>query len=206
MASNPLQNFNIDKLNIFSNPLKMFFPKKMVGIDIGTAGIKVVELSRWGQGKTLENYAEIKSSSLYKEPFRGVEKGSYLLSNYFVSRAVRAVLDEAKIKTRAVIFSIPDFSTFCTSFELPPMNANELKDAVYYNASQYIPLPVSETTLDMENIVAERGNEIENTAVVLYTRCSSLGSGIAMKKVIINIIAIIKMPVLIAGDGVLKTH
>jgi type IV pilus assembly protein PilM len=126
----------------------MFFPKKMVGIDIGTASVKVVELSRWGQGKTLENYGEIKSVSLYKEPFRSVEKGSFSLSNYFVSRAIRAVLDEARIKTKAVIFSIPDFSTFCTSFELPPMNASELKDAVYYNAPQYIPLPITETTLD----------------------------------------------------------
>ena len=148
MASNFLGNFNIEKLNIFSNPLKMFFPKKMVGIDIGTASIKVVEISRWGQGKALENYGEIKSVSLYKEPFRNVEKGSYLLSNYFVSRAIRAVLDEARIKTKAAIISIPDFSTFCTSFELPPMSANELKDAVYYNASQYIPLPITETTLD----------------------------------------------------------
>jgi type IV pilus assembly protein PilM len=136
------------KLNIWENPLKMFFPKKMVGIDIGTASVKIVELSRWGQGKTLENYGEIKSVSLYKEPFRSIEKGSYLLSNYFVSRAIRAVLDEARIKTKAAIFSIPDFSTFCVSFDLPPMTQKELGEAVYYNAPQYIPLPITETTLD----------------------------------------------------------
>ncbi len=138
----------LEKLNIFNNPLKMFFPKKMLGIDIGTSSIKIVELSRWGQGKTLENYGEIKSVSLYKEPFRNVEKGSYLLSNYFVSRAIRAVLDEARIKTKSAIFAIPDFSTFCTSFELPPMPQRELPEAVYYNAPQYIPLPATEMTLD----------------------------------------------------------
>ena len=159
MASNFLENFDIKKLNIFANPAKMFFPKKMVGIDIGTSSIKVVEVSRWGQGKTLENYGEIKSVSLYKEPFRNMEKGSYSLSNYFVSRAIRAILDEAKIKTKAVIFSIPDFSTFCTSFELPPMNANELNDAVYYNASQYIPLPLTETTLDWKLIEGTPGQK-----------------------------------------------
>ena len=158
MATNPLGNFNMEKLNIFANPAKMFFPKKMIGIDIGTASIKVVEISRWGQGKTLENYGEIKSSSLYKEPFRNVEKGSYLLSNYFVSRAIRAVLDEAKIKTKAVIFSIPDFSTFCTSFELPPMTKAELPDAVHYNSPQYIPLPITETTLDWKLIGGTPGD------------------------------------------------
>lgn len=159
MSENFLSNFNIDKFNIFSNPLKMFLPQKMVGIDIGTASVKIVELSRWGQGKTLENYGEIKSVSLYKEPFRNVERGSYLLSNYFVSRAIRAVLDEAKIKTRAAIFAIPDFSTFCTSFELPPMSAKELPEAVYYNASKFIPLPATETTLDWKLVSGTPGQK-----------------------------------------------
>jgi type IV pilus assembly protein PilM len=149
----------LEKFNIFANPLKMFFPKKMVGIDIGTSSIKIVELSRWGQGKTLDNYGEIKSVSLYKEPFRNIEKGSYLLSNYFVSRAIRAVLDEARIKTKAAVFSIPDFSTFCTSFELPPMSANEVSEAVYYSSSQYIPLPITETTLDWKLIGGTPGDK-----------------------------------------------
>jgi len=115
----------------------------------------------------LENYGEIKSASLYKEPFRNAEKGGYLLSNYFVSRAVRAVLDEAKIKTKAVIFSIPDFSTFCTSFELPPMNANELSEAVYYNAAQYIPLPVTETTLDWRLVKGTPGAKQSSLEIFL---------------------------------------
>src|SRR3989338_8253914 len=102
---NPFTNFNF-KLPSFGGVFKIFFPKKMIGIDVGTSSIKIVEISRWGKGKTLENYGEIKSASLYKEPFRNQEKGSYLLSNYFVSRAIKAVLQEAKIKTKAVIFSI----------------------------------------------------------------------------------------------------
>lgn len=160
-------NLNLEKLNIFENPLKMFFPKKMVGVDIGTASIKIVELSRWGQGKTLENYGEIKSVSLYKEPFRNIEKGSYLLSNYFVSRAIRAVLDEARIKTRAAVFAIPDFSTFCTSFVLPPMSAKELPEAVYYNAPQYIPLPATEMTLDWKLIKGTPGNRNSQLKIFL---------------------------------------
>jgi type IV pilus assembly protein PilM len=159
MATNFLQNFNVKNLDIFKKPLQMFFPKKMLGIDIGTASIKIVELSRWGQGKTLENYGEIKSVSLYKEGFRNVEKGSYLLSNYFVSRAIKAILDEARIKTRAAIFSIPDFSTFSTSFELPPMEASEINEAVYYSAAQYIPLPITETTLDWKVIGGTPGDK-----------------------------------------------
>jgi len=167
MAPNFLENLNIDRFKFLSNPAKMFFPKKMVGIDIGTASVRVVELSRWGQGKTLENYGEIRSTALYKEPFRSVERGSYLLSNYFVSRAIRAILDEAKINTKAVIFSIPDFSTFCVSFELPPMTKKEVAEAVYYNAPQYIPLPVTETTLDWKIISGVPGDKKSSLKIFL---------------------------------------
>lgn len=130
----------------------MFFPKKMLGVDVGTASVKIVEISKWGGGKTLENYGEVQSTALYKEPIKNFERGSYLLSDFFVSRAIRAVLDEAKIKTREAVFSIPDFSTFHVPIDLPPMPQGELEKAVQYNAAQYIPLPISETTLDWKLI------------------------------------------------------
>ncbi|OGZ63768.1 MAG: hypothetical protein A3A98_00555 [Candidatus Staskawiczbacteria bacterium RIFCSPLOWO2_01_FULL_40_39] len=125
----------------------MFFPKKMVGIDIGTASIKIVELSRWGEGKTLENYGEMKSTFIYKEPLTNGEKSNGLSAS-FVATAIKAILQEARIKTKTAIFSIPDFSTFCTSFDIPSMPEKEIPDAIRYNASQYITLPVKEVTLD----------------------------------------------------------
>ena len=153
--------------NPFKNPFMMFFPKKMLGIDIGTSSIKVVEISRWGGGKTLENYGEIKSTALYKESAKTFEKGSYLLSDFFVSRAVTAILNEAKIKTKAAIFSIPDFSTFSTQIELPPMTEKEIQQAVYYTAPQYIPLPITETTLDWRIISGTPGDKNSSLKVFL---------------------------------------
>lgn len=137
----------------------MFFPKKMVGVDIGTSSIKIVEISRWGKGITLENYGEIQSVFIYQEPSvngsptgQAAKKDSNHLSTNFVARAVRGILDEARIKTRQVVFSIPDFSTFCTSFEMPAMPDNEIPGAIRFNAAQYITLPISEVTLDWKII------------------------------------------------------
>jgi len=153
--------------NPFKNPFMMFFPKKMLGIDVGTSSVKIVELSRWGEGKTLENYGQIKSTALYKEPSKTFERGSYLLSDYFVSRAIMAILDEARIKTKSAIFSIPDFSTFCTSIELPPMTEKEIHQAVYYTAPQYIPLPITETTLDWRLIGGTPGDKNSSLKIFL---------------------------------------
>lgn len=153
------------------NPFKLFLPKKMLGVDIGTSSVKLVEVSKWGGGKTLENYGEIRSESLYKDQDyeNSFEKGSYLLSDYFVSRAIRAILDEAKITTNAAIFSVPDYSTFCTSFELPAMPEKEIAEAVRYHAPQYIPLPISETTLDWKIINNKPGDKKSEIKVFLVS-------------------------------------
>jgi len=132
-------------------PLEII-PKKSLGIDIGTSSIKIVELSRRGERRKLENYGEIAASALYQKPFRTFEESTLLLASQDVSRAIKAVMEEAKIKTRRTVFSIPDFSSFFTSFELPPMTEAELPQAVRYEARQHVPLPLGEVTLDWQVI------------------------------------------------------
>ncbi|MFH1180794.1 MAG: type IV pilus assembly protein PilM [bacterium] len=127
-----------------------FIPKKFLGVDIGTSAIKIVELQRRGDRKKLENYGEVKASVLYEKPFRTFEKSSLLLSSQDIARAIYAVIQEAKIKTKDCVFSIPDFSSFFTNFELPQMTKEELPQAVNYEARQHIPMPLGEVTLDWQ--------------------------------------------------------
>jgi len=138
---------------------KILLPKKFLGIDIGTASIKLVELSGRGERKKLENYGEIKAEIIYEKPFRTFEKSTLFLSNQEIARAIKAIKEEAKIKTRDSIFSIPDFSSFFTNFELPPMTKEELPQAVVYEARQHIPLPLGEVTLDWEVIEGKVSNQ-----------------------------------------------
>lgn len=143
---------------------KIFAPKKFLGIDIGTAGIKLVELSVRGERKKLENYGEIKTEAVFEKPFRTFEKNNLLLSNQDIARAIKAIMEEAKIKTRDCIFSIPDFSSFFTNFELPSMTKEEINQAVAYEARQHVPLPLKEVTLDWE-VVGNKILDKKNTKV-----------------------------------------
>ncbi len=147
--------------------LLKLIPKKFLGIDIGTSAIKLVELSRWGERRKLENYAEASASILYEKPFRTFEKSTLLLSSSDISRAIKGCLEEAKIKTRQCSFSIPDFSSFFTSFELPPMSKEELPQAVRYEARQHIPLPLSEVSLDWQIIGGEPPNHQKTKLKIL---------------------------------------
>ncbi len=124
------------------------FGSSFLGIDVGTSAVKLIELSENRGRIKVENYGQVKTKAFYKEPFRTFKKGTFLLSVEDISKAIAAIVREAGVKTKKVNFSIPDFSTFFTSFELPPMGKDELPEAIRFEARQHVPLPMSELTLD----------------------------------------------------------
>lgn len=160
-------------------------PKKIAGIDVGTSAIKVVELSSWANRIRLDNYGEISAAALYQKPFRTFEKSALLLSTEEVARAVKAVMLGAKIKAKKCVFSIPDFSTFFTAFELPPMTASEIPQAVNAEARKHVPVPLNEVTLDwqlIEGAVPDQGTTklkilmvaVPNEVIAQYRRIAEV--------------------------------
>jgi len=146
---------------------KLFASKKFLGIDIGTAGIKIVELSGRGEKKKLENYGEIKAETVNEKHFRTFEKNTLSLSDKDVALAIRAIMEEARLKTRDCFFSIPDFSSFFTNLELPHMTKEEIPQAVIYEAKHHVPLPLGEVTLDWEIINGKSPNKEKNKLRIL---------------------------------------
>lgn len=141
--------FNLKKL--FSRSFEI--NKRVLGIDIGTSSIKIVELSGTKERQKLENYGELKAEAIFQKSFRSYDKESGLaISSRDTARAITAILSKAEIKTKEAIFSIPDFSTFFTWYSLPVMTKEELPQAVQYEARQHIPVPLNEVTLDWQII------------------------------------------------------
>jgi type IV pilus assembly protein PilM len=147
-------------------PFKIF-SKNFLGIDIGTFSIKIVEVSKFGNRYKLENYGELRAEGLYEKPFRTFEKSTLLLSSQDIARSVSAILKEANIKTKKVAFSIPDFSSFFTWFNLPPVTEKEISQAVRYEARQHIPVPLSEVTLDWRIIEGKVSPELKSKVKIL---------------------------------------
>ena len=133
------------------NPFKIT-SKRFLGIDIGTHSIKIVELSQAGKRKKLENYGEMSAAALYEKTFRTFDKSTLSVSSVEVGKSIRAIIQEAKMKSNQAYFSIPDFSSFFTTLTLPQMTEEEIPRAIQYQARQHIPLPLSEVTLDWKII------------------------------------------------------
>jgi len=127
------------------------FSKTSIGVDIGTSSIKIIELEK-GKNINLTNYGVLGADYFHGRDIRVREKGSLSIDEPKISQAINSILKEAQIKTKQAYFSIPDFASFFTSFELPQMPENEIPEAVKYEAPRRIPLPISDVVLDWQLI------------------------------------------------------
>jgi type IV pilus assembly protein PilM len=146
-------------------------PDEYLGIDIGTSSIKAVEISG-GKEPELLNYGEVLINNFIKKTLdKKIEKsrkGRFSYSDEDIAKALNYLLENSGIKTRKAYFALPDFASFFTSFNLPPMEEDEIDSAVQFHSRQYIPLPVSEVSLDwfLDDKI-EKGKEIKINLIAI---------------------------------------
>ncbi|MFA5086737.1 MAG: pilus assembly protein PilM [Candidatus Paceibacterota bacterium] len=135
-------------MSLFGNNQK----QNSIGIDVGTKSIRLVELARRKNAPDLLNYGELNLDVAADQSFRSFDKNTLNPSVDIISKAVKTIIEETGIKSKKVVFSLPDFSTFFVSFELPPMSKKELASAVGFEARKHIPLSMDEVALDWQCI------------------------------------------------------
>lgn len=130
-------------------PFKIL-PKNCLGIDIGTSGIKGVELSSFGAKITLSNYFIVPTFLSHQKEIEETKKSIIFLPSEDLAEVIKSGIQTAKIKAKNCVFSLPDFLTFFTILNLPPMSKEEIGPAVKIEARKYIPVPIKEVTLDWQ--------------------------------------------------------
>lgn len=119
--------------------------KSIVGIDIGSSSLKVVQLRREGGTAVLETYGEIALG-----PYAGGQVGQATnLPAEKIAETLKDLLREANVTTTDAGISIPFSRSLLTLVELPRRdNEEEQKTVISLEARKYIPVPVTEVQLD----------------------------------------------------------
>ncbi|OGF79787.1 hypothetical protein A2926_00480 [Candidatus Giovannonibacteria bacterium RIFCSPLOWO2_01_FULL_44_40] len=139
MLSSLLERFR------FMRDIKLFsLESRFLGVDIGSASIKVAQLKKERERALLETYGEL-SLARYGD---GVVGRSARLLDAKLTEALKDVVRESQVKAEKAIVSIPLKDSFLTTMELPELGEEDLKEAVPYEARKYIPIPLSEVVLD----------------------------------------------------------
>jgi len=133
----------------------------LVGLDISTSGVKLVELTQIGKGELcLERFA---SEALP----RGAVVDGNIENIEQVSEAVRRVWKKSGTRAKYVALGMPPASVITKKIILPGgMSDDELELQVETEASQYIPFALDEVSLDFD-VVGPVQNSPEDVEVLL---------------------------------------
>lgn len=128
--------------------LDFLFPKKqksVLGVDIGSSSLKVVQLRKEGGKAVLETYGELALG-----PYAGGDVGQATnLSQEQVAETLKDLLREAKVTTASCGVSIPFSKSLLSLVKLPyRKDPAEQKTVIELEARKFIPVPISEVQLD----------------------------------------------------------
>lgn len=129
-----------------------------VGIDFGTHSIKAVEL----RGITSSNPALVNFGS--QSTPKGVINSEDKKDQKKLADVLKKLYSDSRIKNKSIVVGLPEFSVFTRFLEFPGVKREELKDAVFYEAKQYIPVPIEEVRM---SYVPIGFNEAKNAPRVL---------------------------------------
>lgn len=143
----------MDSIKKFISSLFGNKSSSVLGIDISSSSIKVVELSK-KQGKpVLETYGELALG-----PYGGTEVGrSTDLPTDKIVEALIDILQEAKVSSRDCGIAIPMSSSLIRLIEMPDLGEEKLKKMIPLEIRKYVPVPISEVLLDWWIIPQEGG-------------------------------------------------
>lgn len=130
----------------------------VVGVDIGSSAIKIVQVKKEKGKAVLKNYGELALG-----PSAGLEIGRATnLPPEKVLAAIKDLLQETKIIASRGALSIPLSASLLSIIEMPRLDKKRLETVIPLEARKYIPVPISEVILDWW-VMPERASDVADT-------------------------------------------
>src|SRR3989338_5098404 len=146
------------------------------GIDSGASSAKIVQLRTSRGAAILETYGEIALG-----PYGGQAIGKAVkLPPEKIAEAITDVILEANVTAREGGLSIPFSSSLVSVIDLPQTEPEQLKRMIPIEARKYIPIPISEVTLDYFVIPREEGESSAFDRVVEKTPMQAKGQEVLL--------------------------
>ncbi|WP_133129778.1 type IV pilus assembly protein PilM [Legionella yabuuchiae] len=136
---------------------KLLSPRQrtILGVDISSTSVKIVEISSSGSKYSLDGYGFVKL------PEQAME-GAIVKNVDSVSDAIRSLLAQARLSSRKAAVAVPDSLAISRTIQVHQgLTEDEIEELVVIEADKYIPYPIDEINIDF-NII---GPSVKNTAM-----------------------------------------
>jgi len=142
----------------------MGFGKKnqLVGVDIGSFAIKVVEIDRNKKGLFLKNFGMIGL------PRDAIREGD-IVEQAVVAEALKELFKNLKIRNQNVAVALSGYPVMAKRITLPSSGREKIEATIHDQAEQYIPFDINDVNLDFDILENEEnlseGEETEEESL-----------------------------------------
>lgn len=137
----------------------------VIGVDIGTSSVKIVQIKKKSGKAVLETYG-----SLSLGPYAQTDIGRVTnLAEDKIAAAITDLIRESSVTTMNAGVAIPSSASLVTVIEVPMApNNKEIAAIVQTEARKYIPVPISEVSLDW-SVIPKREEEPMNDTMSMQS-------------------------------------
>lgn len=145
----------------------------VIGVDIGTSAVKIVQLKKKNGKAVLETYG-----SLSLGPYDGKEIGTATnLAEDKLALSITDLIRESSVTSTNAGVAIPSSASLVTVIDIPAMpNSKEIAAIVQTEARKYIPVPISEVSLDW-SVIPKREEDPMNEALAMEAENQAHANG-----------------------------
>lgn len=136
------------------NLIPQFGRESCIGLSIGTASIKLVEIQKSRKGWSLLNFGIV---PLPEDAIVNRE----IVNSVAVIEKIKSLTDRIKLRSKSVCTSISGNALIIKRMNLEVPNLRELQDQVFWEAEQYLPFDVSEVVLDYQVLSRAKDNKTD---------------------------------------------
>lgn len=137
--------------------------KDIVGIDIGSSSVKLVQLREVKGG-----YQLVHLGMAMLPPEAIVDNA--IMDSASVVQAIRDLVENQKVKTKNVAASISGHSVIIRKVQLPIMTEEEMESSLQWEAEQYIPFEISEVNLDFQILGSDPKDPSQMTVILVAAK------------------------------------
>ncbi len=140
----------------------------LVGVDISSTSVKLLELSRTTSGYRIESYAvePLPANAMNDKSLQDVEA---------VGEAIKRALKRSGSKKRFAAVAVPSAMVITKVIQMPAgLKPNELEAQIQLEADQYIPYSLDEVNLDHQVIGASEHETGSNDVLLVASRSENV--------------------------------
>ncbi len=129
----------------------IFGSKQVIGLDLGSSSIKMVELKQVGRSYKMMNFG----MSAIPD---GLVEGGEIIDPSALSQIIMALHKELGIKTKSVCTGMFGGAVIVKKISMPRIDPKLISEQIQWEAEQYIPFDLSEVNLDYHLLPSSNPN------------------------------------------------